>query len=84
MNVDYDTVRITIRFENGSDDPNHYPYYDECGFEPGPLTPGQAHRLLQIHLHGDTVQCRQKQAALRVLEAAGRIHRARQPRIRTR
>ncbi len=33
MNLDYDTVRITIRFENGSDDPNHYPY-DEYGFDP--------------------------------------------------
>lgn len=24
MNVDFDTVRVVIRFENGSDDPNAY------------------------------------------------------------
>ncbi|MEV4123742.1 hypothetical protein [Nocardia sp. NPDC049707] len=75
MNVDYATVRIAIRFENGPDDPNHYPYYDECGFEPGPLTLEQAHRLWQIHLHSETVQCRQKGAAMRALEASGRLRR---------
>ncbi|WP_024805722.1 hypothetical protein [Nocardia sp. BMG51109] len=83
MNVDYDTVRIAMRFENGSDDPNHYPYYDECGFDPGPLTTEQAHRLLQIHLHNDTVQCRQRQAALQVLEIAGRLRRPHWLRVRT-
>ncbi|RDI66734.1 hypothetical protein [Nocardia pseudobrasiliensis] len=76
MNIDYDTVRVSIHFENGSDDPNDYPYYDHCAFDPGPLTPEQAHRLLQIHLHNDSVQCKQKHAALSTLEAAGRLHRA--------
>ncbi|WP_433521597.1 hypothetical protein ACQPZ2_30405 [Nocardia pseudovaccinii] len=77
MNVDYDTIRITVRFENGSDDPNDYPYYDHCGFDPGPLTTEQAHRLTQIHLHSESVQCRQKSAALRTLETTGRLRRGR-------
>ncbi|MGW4770214.1 hypothetical protein ACWEO2_19465 [Nocardia sp. NPDC004278] len=76
MNVDYDTVRVTVRFENGSDDPNDYPYYDHCGFEPRSLTTEQAHQLWQIHLHNDSVQCKQRQAALSTLEAAGCLHRA--------
>ncbi|MFX0579554.1 hypothetical protein [Nocardia nepalensis] len=75
MNVDYATVRVPIRFENGSDEPNDYPHYDHCGFDPGPLTVEQAHRLLQIHLHSASVQCRQKEAALRVLENEGRLVR---------
>ncbi|MFI1914531.1 hypothetical protein [Nocardia sp. NPDC020380] len=76
MNVDYATIRVLIRFENGSDEPNDYPYYDHCGFDPGPLTVEQAHRISQIHLHNESVQCRQKDAALRVLESAGHLHRA--------
>lgn len=75
MNVDYATVRVAIRFENGSDDPNDYPYYDHCGFDPGPLTIEQAHRLSQIHLHSESVRCRQKEAALVALESEGRLHR---------
>ncbi|WP_069162248.1 hypothetical protein [Nocardia altamirensis] len=75
MNVDFDTIRLTVRFENGSDDPNAYPHYDHCGFDPGPLTVEQAHRLSQIHVHNESVQCRQKQAALSALEAAGRLRR---------
>ncbi|MEV6431767.1 hypothetical protein [Nocardia sp. NPDC051463] len=76
MNVDYATVRVKVRFENGSDDPNHYAYYDHCGFHPGALTNGQAHRLLQIHLHNESVRCRQREAALCTLVAAGLLHRA--------
>ncbi len=76
MNVDYATVRLAIRFENGSDEPNDYPHYDHCAFDPGPLTIGQAQRLTQIHLHNESVKCRQKVAALQVLESAGRLHRS--------
>ncbi|MFF3225097.1 hypothetical protein ACFYV7_20060 [Nocardia suismassiliense] len=75
MNVDFDTVRTAVRFENGSDDPNAYPYYDHCGLDPGPLTAEQAHQLSQIHLHSDSVQCRQKQAALAALEKSGKLRR---------
>ncbi|WP_223884842.1 hypothetical protein [Nocardia colli] len=83
MNVDFDTVRVVIRFENGSDDPNDYPYYDHCGFDPGPLTNEQAHRLLQIHLHNESVQCRQRKAALSTLGAAGLLHRSTRSGVRS-
>ncbi|MGW4842452.1 hypothetical protein [Nocardia brasiliensis] len=82
MNVDFDTVRLILHFENGSDDPNMYPYYDHCGFDPGPLSVKQAHRLSQIHLHNESVQCKQKQAALSKLEAAGLLHRAQRSGVR--
>ncbi|WP_280215450.1 hypothetical protein [Nocardia cyriacigeorgica] len=80
MNVDYDTVRLAIRFDNGSDDPNHYPYFDHCDFETRPLTTEQAHQLAQIHLHNESVQCKQKRAALATLESAGLLRRARRTR----
>lgn len=83
MNVDFDTVRIAVQFENGSDDPNAYPHYDHCGFVPGPLSVEEAHRLSQIHLHSESVQCRQKQAALSTLEAAGVVHRTSQSGVRS-
>ncbi|MEU8895017.1 hypothetical protein [Nocardia sp. NPDC048505] len=76
MNVDYATVRVAVRFENGSDDPNHYAYYDHCAFDPGPLSNDQAHKLFQIHLHNESVRCRQREAAVSALEAAGLLHRA--------
>ncbi|WP_433729889.1 hypothetical protein ACQP0C_01670 [Nocardia sp. CA-129566] len=76
MNVDYETVRVAVRFENGSDDPNDYAYYDHCAFDPGPLSNEQAHRLFQIHLHNESVRCRQREAALCTLKAAGLLHRA--------
>lgn len=71
-----DTVRVRIAFENGSDDPNHYPYYDDCEREPHSTpTVSEAHQLMQIHLHPDDRPCRQRQAALRVLEQAGHLRR---------
>ncbi len=70
MNIDHDTIRIMIRFENGSDDPDHYTYYDECGFAPGLLTPDDVHRLLQIHLHSDTVQCTDRNPIARYFDAS--------------
>ncbi|WP_405162619.1 hypothetical protein OG203_41160 [Nocardia sp. NBC_01499] len=83
MNVDFDTVRVAVRFENGSDDPNTYPFYDHCGFDPGRLSVEEAHRLSQIHLHNESVQCRQKQAALSTLEAAGVLRRTLRSSVRS-
>lgn len=47
------------------------------------LTPARAHRISQIHLRIDVVKCRQKQAALAALEAAGRLHRSARTKVTT-
>ncbi|WP_431955440.1 TauD/TfdA family dioxygenase [Nocardia lijiangensis] len=71
-----DTVRVCMAFENGSDNPNHYPYYDDCEREPHTTpTVSEAHQLMQIHLHPDDRPCRQRRAALQVLEQAGHLRR---------
>lgn len=46
------------------------------------LTPEQAHRVAQIHLHNENVACRQKHAAMRTLEEAGCLHRRTQSEVR--